>query len=212
EAANLAYARYVEAVRVGTPGTDAMASNVEQQFLRAVSLDENNHRATYALSQLLRFQSDAAKRAGRASARVDGEIIRWLERTVSIAPKHTAALSDLGADLIARGDFARAETVLKRSVDAKATGRGVYNLGLAELYSGKPISARKHLEAALRHTNEEGVSSGDIHYFLVYTYLAEGDTAGAKKFFDAAKAKIPELLHAEIEARLTSSTSAGAGG
>ncbi|MBI4601118.1 MAG: hypothetical protein HY721_04070 [Planctomycetes bacterium] len=162
-------------------------------FTKALEVDADNYHATYGLAQLLNRTAGDEKVT---------DVARWLERTVEIKPDHFWALNDLGAVHIRDGDFAGAEEVLRRCVAIDPAAIVLYNLGLALFYGGKAAEARDRLEAALGAAGGSELPQGDVYYFLVQTYLKEGDMDRARELFRAKAGLFPEELKEELQRSL----------
>ncbi|HLU50341.1 MAG TPA: tetratricopeptide repeat protein, partial [Planctomycetota bacterium] len=166
---------------------------VEAKFREALALDGRNYHASFGLAQFLRFMDPENTR---------DEVIRLLETTLAVAPRHADAREELGAAQLAAGRWADAERSLARALEIRSSGRTLYNLGLAVLYQGRGGEARKHLESALGFLGEDGLDEGNVRGYLVFTYLVEGNVEGARSLYARDRGRIAEGLKAAIESRL----------
>jgi tetratricopeptide (TPR) repeat protein len=190
--------RYLAAARGGAAAASSaelsiLEREVVQNFKKALEIDARNYHATYGLAQFLN-RLDPEKNASA--------VAEFLERTVAIKPDHFWALNDLGAMRIHGGDFARAEEALERSAAIEATPIVLYNLGLALFYGGKPGQARGRFEQALRGGGGKDVPEGEVYYYLVYSYLKDGDGGRARALFEEKEKLIPPDLRAGLEKAL----------
>lgn len=129
----------------------------EREYMRAIELDNSNYLAFAHLGRMMKtagktresatFYGDAITRAATAPALVSvaevlqselrfGESAQLLKRAAVMSPKYAAGLNLLGKALIAIGEFAEAENVLRRSITAAPHGHIPYLL-LADLHLRK---------------------------------------------------------------------------
>ena len=201
EEARIVAARFLSAEPT-TPAADleSLSLEAEKKFQAAIALDRRNYHATYGLAQFLRSRIDL----GRGAADVDETVVtQWLEATVEIAPEHAVALNDLGADYVRSGEHAKAERVLRRSVDLKESARGRYNLGLALLYGGK---ARDALAELTRAEELAGPDAGDflvdVHFYAILAYVESGDLAGGREALAKWRGGFPPSIQEDLDKRL----------
>lgn len=195
--ARLALARFDEiesgAVGLSGPAREEAARDVEARLRRAIELDETNDEATYELALFISRVDP--------EARVD-ESIDLLQKTLALSPDHAAALNDLGAALIRKGDYERAKSPLSRSLELSPTARARYNLALVEMATGETERARAGFDEILAMDDPEGVAVGDVHYYRAYSSLLEGRPEEARSHLDAHRADMPGPLIRELEAQL----------
>ena len=184
---------YIAGMGANPPATVAelekLSVGISASFNRALDLDSNNYHATYGLAQFLR-RADPEKNEDAVS--------RFLNRTVQIKPDHFWALNDLGAMHIRQREFTKAEDVLRRCAALTPSAIVLYNLGLSLFYAGKLGEARGRLEAALRADDKNTVPEGELYYYLVYTYLKEGDAERARGLFAEKASLMSADLREEI--------------
>jgi len=169
---------------------DKLSAGITVSFTKALELDPNNYYATYGQAQFLR-RADPEKNAEAVSG--------WLYRTVEIKPDHFWALNDLGAMHIRQREFAKAENVLRRCAALTPSAIVLYNLGLSLFYGGKLEEAKGRLQAALRANDKGTVPEGEVYYYLVYTYLKEGDKERARGLFREKEDLMSAELREEIK-------------
>jgi tetratricopeptide (TPR) repeat protein len=170
------------------------AEKIRENFQKALELDPKNYRATYGMAQLL--HRTAPERADEA--------IRHLERTVEIKADHAAALNDLGASHILRGDYAAAEASLRSALAVEDLGSYHYNLALALFHQKKTVEARRHFEEALAKGGS-AVKSGEVYYYIVSAFLEEGEREEARRRLDLYGQQIPPSLRESLDAAVKGS-------
>ena len=161
-------------------------------YEKALSIDPKNYHAAYGLAQFLNAL-DGEKNAA--------QVRRWLERTLEIKPDHFWALNDLGAAYIRDGDYAKAEESLRKGLRIQASAVASYNLGLALFFEGKVGDSREHFETALQ-AGRGSVPEGEVYYYLVQSYLQQGNMARARDLFREKRDLIPEDMREDIQKAL----------
>ena len=78
----------------------------------------------------------------------------------------------------------------------------LYNLGLTHFYRGDMAGAREKFQAALAAEGGEPAPRGEIYYYIVHSYLQEGDMDRARTLLRENEAAIPSDLRADLAARL----------
>jgi predicted Zn-dependent protease len=112
-------------------------------------------------------------------------------------PDHFWALNDLGAVHIRDGQYAKAEEVLRKCVAIEPSAIVLYNLGLSLFYGGKMNEARESFEKVLGSSGG-AVPEGEVYYYLVQTYVQQGEMDRARSLYREKGSRIPEDLRAEI--------------
>jgi tetratricopeptide (TPR) repeat protein len=164
---------------------------VQQSFERAVELDATNVEAAYGLASLY-----LNHRSGR-----EDETRRWLQQTVKLSPKHVDALNDLGALAIRGKRYSEAARVLEAALACEDQPEIRYNLGLALLYSGKPGRAAEQFQAALA-AKGKSLDAGRLHYYLVLSWIRDGQSAAAAQWLRSHRGEIPKALAAKLDEAL----------
>jgi Flp pilus assembly protein TadD len=172
---------------------ERLRASALSSYTRALEIDPDNYHAAYGLAQLLN-RTDPERNAP--------EVLRWLQRTIEIKPDHFWALNDLGAAAIRDGDFQRAEDLLGRSAGIQGSAIVLYNLGLALFYGGKMAEARQRLEAALKAAGSGDLPQADVYFFLVHSYMREGDMERARGLFQAKASVFTSEMRQELERAL----------
>jgi Tfp pilus assembly protein PilF len=170
------------------------AQKIRENFQKALEQDSRNYHAAYGMAQLLhRIQP------GNLDA-----TIRYLERTVEIARDHAAALNDLGACRILRGEYEKAEAPLRQAVAVEDLGSYQYNLALALFHQNKTADARQHFEEALKRGGS-AVRPGEVYYYIVSAFIQEGQREEARRRLEMYRDQIPASLKESLSAVLENS-------
>ncbi len=183
--------KFFVATEAGTSGASELArlqESVIAAYEKALKVDASNYHATYGLAQFLN-RTDGEKSAAL--------VARWLEKTLEIKPDHLWALNDLGAACIREGQFQKAEEVLRKSAAIESAPIVLYNLGLALFFAGKQVDARERFEAALKESKGT-LPEGEIYYYLVQSFLQEGNVERARSLFGQKQTSMPADMREEI--------------
>ncbi|HVR73533.1 MAG TPA: tetratricopeptide repeat protein [Planctomycetota bacterium] len=188
------YIRATEAEGAAPTEIERLAAGVKASFEKALALDPNNYHAAYGMAQFL----------NRMNPEIHAAAVRqWLSRTIEVKPDHFWARNDLGVAHIRAGEFAEAEADFRRCVATDPAPIVLYNLSLALFSQGKYREARERLEAALGTRGAAGtVPEGEAYYYIVQSYLGEGDVERARGVYKEKEGVIPEDLRAQIVQRL----------
>ena len=170
---------------------DEAAQKIRENFQKAVEIDPANYRAAYGMAQLLH----------RTTPDRPDEAIRWLEKCVQVKPDHAAALNDLGATRILKGDYEGAEDALRKALAVEDSGTYHYNLALALFHQKRTAEARTHFEEALSKGGT-AVRTGEVYYYLVAAYLQEGQGDEARRRLALYRDQIPGPLAESLAAAL----------
>lgn len=188
------YIRAAEAEGAAPTEIERLAASVKASFEKALALDPNNYHAAYGMAQFL----------NRMNPEIHAAAVRqWLTRTIEVKPDHFWARNDLGVAHIRAGEFPEAETDFRRCVATDPVPIVLYNLSLALFSQGKYREARERLESALSTRGAAGtVPEGEAYYYIVQSYLGEGDVERARGVYKEKEGVIPEDLRAQIVQRL----------
>jgi len=116
-----------------------------QQLLHCTEIDPGNVEAKYQIGLSYKAQGDTA------------QAIRFLEQTVTVAPRYAPALRDLGTVYLQAGDEPKAREMLERSV-AIDPNDGETHFQLSRLYNliGEAGLAKQHLDLFQKIKNRKG--------------------------------------------------------
>jgi tetratricopeptide (TPR) repeat protein len=82
--------------------------------------------------------------------RMLADTIEYNQMLLRTNPKDAIALFQLGKAFLARGEYGQAETFLNHSVEVEPQAEALYHLGLLDEIQGRPQSAVKKYEEALK--------------------------------------------------------------
>lgn len=169
-----------------------IVEKIARNYQSALEIDARNYHASYGMARLIRWtQPTEVER-----------IVHWLQRTLKIQPNHIDAINDLGAYYIQRRDYAVAEDLLRRGASTSSRATVRYNLALALFYQNKMRDCREELEALLGAETALSSRRAEAHYYLVASYLREGNAAEARRRFESCRAQLTPTLVRALETAL----------
>lgn len=136
------------------------------------------------------FAYELARAYGNAGNR--GEAIRWHEKTLLSNPEFHASGKELGAVLLADGQFARSAGILEKHAGNDPSA--LVNLANAYLRQGFSDRAR---ETAQRALTLDPDNNPDVYVVLGLTSLDQQDSSAAEKHFRYAVTLQPDLVEAQ---------------
>jgi hypothetical protein len=163
---------------------DELVQHAKESYGKALELAENNYHAAYGYAQFL----------NRLPQRDDRQVERLLRQVIQFKPTHHWAYNDLGALYIREENYEQAELALRAAEKLEPSADVHYNLGLALFQQRKMPEARAQFEAALQNPGQGRVRDGVLYYYLINTFLQEGQFNQARALYEKEAAKIPPEL------------------